>query len=76
VFVSPALQRGEKGFHKSVTESRRDGARTSKAVKKGSFVSGHDFSRAANATKKRGLWPLSDAFCYDELVFKRKAPRV
>jgi hypothetical protein len=45
-------------------------------VKKGSFVSGHDFSRAANATKKKGLWPLSDAFCYDELVFKRKAPRV
>ena len=27
-FVSPALQRGEKGFHKFVTESRRDGART------------------------------------------------
>ena len=26
--VSPALQRGEKGFHKFVTESRRDGART------------------------------------------------
>jgi len=25
--VSPALKRGEKGFHKSVTESRRDGAR-------------------------------------------------
>jgi hypothetical protein len=26
--VSPALQRGEKGFHRFVTESRRDGART------------------------------------------------
>ena len=26
--VSPALQRGEKGFHKFVTESRRDGAKT------------------------------------------------
>ena len=26
--VSPALQRGEKGFHTFVTESRRDGART------------------------------------------------
>ncbi len=26
--VSPALQRGEKGFHKFVTESGRDGART------------------------------------------------
>jgi hypothetical protein len=26
--VSPALQRGEKGFHKFVTESCRDGART------------------------------------------------
>ena len=26
--VSPALQRGEKGFHKFITESRRDGART------------------------------------------------
>jgi hypothetical protein len=28
MLVSPALQRGEKGFHKFVTESRRDGART------------------------------------------------
>jgi len=27
-FVSPALQRGENGFHKFVTESHRDGART------------------------------------------------
>ena len=26
MLVSPALQRGEKGFHKFVTESRRDGA--------------------------------------------------
>jgi hypothetical protein len=26
MFVSPALQRGEKGFHNFVTESRRDGA--------------------------------------------------
>ena len=26
--ISPALQRGETGFHKFVMESRRDGART------------------------------------------------
>ena len=28
MFVSPALQRGENGFHNFATESRRDGART------------------------------------------------
>ncbi|MGD0681171.1 MAG: hypothetical protein ABR990_03885, partial [Terracidiphilus sp.] len=26
--ISPALQRGEKRFHKFITESRRDGAKT------------------------------------------------
>ncbi len=48
--VSPALQRGEAGSHKTAPESRRDGA---------SFITGHDFSRADQplTRKLRALAP-------------------
>ena len=69
--VSPALQRGEKGFHNFATESRRDGATTlfmQESIAPELHLSGispvtrpffrSQFSRAANTVKSTGLYWL------------------